>query len=437
MQRRWLITAPIILVMVIICIAISITLWTTLMSGSSTGFPSFDAELDRYTAQAEDQQSFTVNTPASLTIDNFSGWVHVSGGEGNTISVTAHKIAWGADQAKADSNLARLVVEMSQNGDAVQISVGAPENSINSRLRIPSVEFTVAVPFDTMVMAKTHSGELILSNTSQAAKLSSDNGNIIVTGINNGNLSIHSSNGAVSIQEVDTGSNPIELTSGTGRITLEKLNCNGLIVDSKNSEITLNEVNDSGDTVLSNEFGDLTFTAGRSGKLNLQSKNGSINLSDLVVDGPLTAHTDSGSLTITRVNAYSDELSTRNGAINISGISNELKAHTDLGDIVVSEAENSRVDLSSKNGGITFAGTLGDGPNALEANSGSIQVGLPVGTGLTLDLSASFGLIKSDYEVAFRGEPDQKHWTGDINGGGPILTAITRNGNISIVKLNP
>ncbi len=68
---------------------------------------------------------------------------------------------------------------------------------------------------------------------------------------------------------------------------------------------------------------------------------------------------------------------------------------------------------------------------------GELKLSLPAETALQADLQTEFGEIKSDFDLtlAVKGEVDQKHLQGKINGGGPLLTVKTNNGNILLKTL--
>ncbi|MBM2850148.1 MAG: hypothetical protein HW418_3090, partial [Anaerolineales bacterium] len=74
---------------------------------------------DTVSAESDEEQRFTVNRPAVLSVENSAGEITVTGGEGDEIVVAAHKTAWGATQTEAEAALAALKVTITQNGNAV------------------------------------------------------------------------------------------------------------------------------------------------------------------------------------------------------------------------------------------------------------------------------------------------------------------------------
>jgi len=54
------------------------------------------------------------------------------------------------------------------------------------------------------------------------------------------------------------------------------------------------------------------------------------------------------------------------------------------------------------------------------------------GSAFDFDFQTDFGKIKSDFELTFKGVPDEDHWVGKVNEGGSKVTAATQNGNITI-----
>jgi DUF4097 and DUF4098 domain-containing protein YvlB len=171
--------------------------------------------------------------------------------------------------------------------------------------------------------------------------------------------------------------------------------------------------------------------------LTATTSNGDLTLAAITVTGTLTARSSFGALKLTQAGAAAYDLHTGNGKIVVDGAGGAFRASSDFGDIEVSNGDKATLDLQTSNGSIRYAGSLGEGPHKLKSEFGAISLTLPAEAALTLDLTTEFGKIRSAFPLTVSGDLDEKHWRGEVNGGGLALTASTGNGDISLEILNP
>jgi len=398
MRYKWLVAGGLMLALFALCAGIVAVLWFSVarLNASGVNWRVFSA--DTVSAEADEEQRFTVNGPPALSVENAAGEVTVTGGEGDEIVVAAHKTAWGPTQAEAEAALAALKVTITQNGNAVTVRVEQPEKIvIAGSSRSDTVDFTIAVPTETAVSASTSFGDTTLSGTTGDADLKTDFGEVNVQDVK-GSVTAESSSGAIEAKRVGAEGRTLKLETSFGKIVLE---------DAAAAEVSLN------------------------------SNSGEIELTRVEASGAVSVKTDFGAVTLEEVAAETYDLETNSGRITVHGAHGAVQAHTDFGDVEVTEAADADLDVSSNSGSIHFSGSLGDGPHTLKTDFGSIQLSLPEDAALTFDLKTSFGKIKSAFPITTSGDLENDHWRGTINGGGASLTAQTNSGDISLDILNP
>jgi DUF4097 and DUF4098 domain-containing protein YvlB len=411
MKLRWLLAAVLGVVELALGAVIVLTLWQSIGLVRTDGLRVNFFETDKVRAEADEEQRADVTGPAALQVSNKLGNVTVTGGAAQQIVISAHKTAWGANQAEADARLAQLKVNVTQTGDTVTVEVESPQEVfVGGRQQTDRVNFVISVPEETAVTAQTGFGDIALSGTGRDADLRTGNG---------------------AIQASDLAGN-LNLNSSFGDITVERAMLGQVEAHSNNGKVQLNAVTASGTVSLSSNFGDLRFEGGGAASLDLKSDNGAIWLNDLTVGGPVAARSSFGDVTLTGVAARAYTLHSDNGNITVDGAAGPLQVDSNFGDIGISHGQDATLDLKTTNGKIEYAGSLGEGPHVVKSNFGDLTLTLPAETALAVDLKTDFGHIETALPITVAGSADQSHMQGTMNGGGANLTATTNNGNITL-----
>jgi len=431
-RSKWIVAGILILVLGVLCVGILAITWFALGPSVSGGLNIGDVNLATVSAKATEQKSFTVSGQATLDLDTTFGDVRVTGGEGDQIRVTADKKAWGRNQAEAEKALQDLVVTMTQDGSMVTVRVEDKRQNRIMNGNSSSASFTVSVPRATTVIVRTDSGQISLGGTQGKADLTSKFGDVSVTDVQGG-VSASSNSGNITARQVvllADGNGDASLRSDFGNLTLEDATTGRVDLVSKSGKITLTNVQSSGDVTLDSNFGDVAFKTGKAKSIKIDSGSGSITLTDIAVSGAVAVAGGFGDIDLTHVQGASYTLKTDSGRISADGVQGALTASTRFGDVVISGGQKATLQLTSNSGKISYRGSLGDGPHKLQTDFGDVSLSLPKDSAFDFDLRTDFGEIKSDFEVNIQGAPDEEHWAGQVNGGGPKLTAITKNGGI-------
>ncbi len=153
------------------------------------------------------------------------------------------------------------------------------------------------------------------------------------------------------------------------------------------------------------------FLEGLHGKIAIKTSDGDLHIDG--GEGELQLKTSDGDI---EIKAFKGPLSARtsDGNLHLLDLTKRFDAQTSDGDIEVS--------LSS----------TPDGDCRLQTSDGNIKLKVDETMALSFDCKVSDGHIDSDLTLA--GNVKKKRWQGDFNGGGPLLTIRTSDGNISLGK---
>ena len=164
--------------------------------------------------------------------------------------------------------------------------------------------------------------------------------------------------------------------------------------------------------------------ANSSDKIDLSTSGGSIEASQC--KGDLQLSTSGGSLHLNDLSGTIDA-STSGGRIDGSNITGELSASTSGGSVKLDNISGS-LDASTSGGSIDVSITALGKFVKLHNSGGNINLELPKGKGLDLDLRGN--KIKVDPLNNFSGSADDNSLTGTLNGGGTPITVKASSGRI-------
>ncbi len=142
------------------------------------------------------------------------------------------------------------------------------------------------------------------------------------------------------------------------------------------------------------------------------------------------------------------KLETGSGDIRATGLQGAFEVKTGSGNVAAEQTGEGDVKAETGSGDIeikdlhgSFRGHTGSGdikatgtpsaPWTLETGSGNIEIS--VGNApLTLDASTGSGSVTTDHEMLVKGSLNQRHITGNLNGGGPLVRVHTGSGDIRV-----
>jgi hypothetical protein len=167
-------------------------------------------------ATAQETHKFPVGAAPTLTLDTFDGSIEVHSWDRPEVEVIVDK------QAQDDAALQQIVVEKSQEGDAVTLRVRGPAASGQSGIQIgvvysPSARLRVAVPKATVLDLRSGDGSIAVEDISGAVSARSDDGSITGQRLT-GDMRMRTDDGSVRLREVH---GKVDLETGDGSVVVD------------------------------------------------------------------------------------------------------------------------------------------------------------------------------------------------------------------------
>jgi hypothetical protein len=212
---------------------------------------------------------------------------------------------------------------------------------------------------------------------------------------------LKTSGGSINLSKLD--GNIIFRTSG-GSLNLASLKGK---IDGKTSGGSINMENCKENIILTTSGGSVN-AKNCSGNIDMKTSGGSFNLDHL--NGKISAITSGGT-------------------INGDDIKGTLLAKTSGGSINL-EHLSGNVDAITAGGSIDASFDHVDDYVKLHTSAGSIDINLPAGEGVELDLKGN--RVEYDKMKDFSGRANKNSVSGKVNGGGPVVKAYTSSGNVSL-----
>ena len=161
-------------------------------------------------AEATFERDLQVKGAVDLTVENGSGYVHLTQGASGQIHISATvRSNWGGSEEQVRQIAANPPIE--QTGSIVKIG-GHHENLHNI-----SIDYEIQAPADVFLNAATGSGNLSDDGVGQNAKLSTGSGSIHATGLR-GSFSVETGSGGIYAEQTGTGD--VKAETGSGSIEL-------------------------------------------------------------------------------------------------------------------------------------------------------------------------------------------------------------------------
>jgi len=129
------------------------------------------------------------------------------------------------------------------------------------------------------------------------------------------------------------------------------------------------------------------------------------------------------------------KLTGHNGGVSVTGVHAAIDVETQNGGLHLTDL-GGHVRAETRNGGVNVAlsGTRWDGDLLdVETTNGGVHVAVPDGYAAHLETGTTNGGIRIDFPVTVQGRINRNIST-DLNGGGPTIRVMTRNGGVRIER---
>lgn len=126
-------------------------------------------------------------------------------------------------------------------------------------------------------------------------------------------------------------------------------------------------------------------------------------------------------------------LHTANGNIRVSNVAGTVVMSTDNG-VVLGRGLSAGVDAQTANGSVTLElKAVGDGAITARSTNGGVSVSLPASARATVDAVTTAGSVDAAaLGLVPDGPQSPQHVRGTMNGGGPLVTLSTTNGDVQV-----
>jgi DUF4097 and DUF4098 domain-containing protein YvlB len=185
-------------------------------------------------------------------------------------------------------------------------------------------------------------------------------------------------------------------------------------------------VEDVSGTVNGRTSGGSIEVSGASDDIDLMTSGGSIDAKDC--KGKIRLTTSGGSINLKNLDGNINAV-TSGGSISGKKIAGELDTHTSGGNIRLDEV-SCTLDASTSGGHIDISMTALGKHVKLRNSGGNIDLEIPAGKGLDLDLTAN--RVKVDELTNFSGKVKESQVEGKMNGGGTSISATSGSGRVSL-----
>lgn len=167
-------------------------------------------------ATAQETHKFTVGAAPIVTLDTFDGSIEVHSWDRAEVEVVVDK------QAQDDALLQQIVVEKSQDGDAVTLRVRGPAASGQSGIQIgvvysPSARLRVAVPKSTVLDLRSGDGSISVEDITGTVAARSEDGSVTGQRLA-GEMRVRTDDGSVRLREIN---GKVDLETGDGSVVVD------------------------------------------------------------------------------------------------------------------------------------------------------------------------------------------------------------------------
>jgi DUF4097 and DUF4098 domain-containing protein YvlB len=324
-----------------------------------------------------DIQALNAAVPANATveIDNPRGDVSVAAGDGATVQVQAHEVAYASSDGDAGRIFQSEVPHLTVSGSAVLVKSDGVDNG---RLNL-----TVTVPATARVTINASHGDVTAAGLGAGLRISAEHG--------------------------DT-----HLSTITGPVEVH--------FDSNRHDFSAHDI--SGDLTVSGDCNDLTLSDIKGRITQSGEILGDVHMEN--IGGPLALHT---SVTELDLVALPGDLTLDSDDLRLTEAKGPVRVSTHSKDIDLSQIYGD-AQISDRDGRVAVE-PAGNYNLDVKNDKGDVEVTLPPNASANVDGRTRNGDIVSDFPLAISGD-EEKTVSGRIGSGEARISLSTENGDLGI-----
>ena len=164
-------------------------------------------------------RSYPVKAGATLEVKETNGRIQVEATDGQTIEVTATRIAKATSEEQAKDALKDVTIDETVKDDAVTLDGTANDSAFRGN-RSRSVEYVIKVPKATSVTIKSANADISVKGISGVLRVDSDNAKIDASGLADG-ADVKTTNGEITLDFANVGPSGVHCRMTNGQLIVK------------------------------------------------------------------------------------------------------------------------------------------------------------------------------------------------------------------------
>ncbi len=345
---------------------------------------------------------------STLVAETSFGSITIAGADVADCNVVAEICGRAPTEEEAQELAEQVEIKLETVGTTLTVKADKPPTKHNRSI---SISYSITVPKQTHVECASSYGAIKVSDI-------------------NANVSGKTSSGSVAIENIEGSAN---LDTSYGSVKCRNISGGNVTVKSSSGSITAENI--KGSTQLSTSYGSITCKDVSGGDVQLKSSSGAIKLSNASF-GDCDAHTSYGSIDSDELKGDSVKLHSDSGGIHVTGASADtVDISTSYGRITCREMTVNDLTARSGSGNLDVAysdSTPAEITASVVTSYGSIDFTAPPGFVGQVDLSTSYGSVRTDRPITISGEVGKRKLQGTIGQGKGRLHLQTSSGSINL-----
>jgi hypothetical protein len=168
--------------------------------------------------EAKDQwtRTYPLAPAGTVVILNSNGRIDVTGGEGDSVTITAERIVKAGTEEAAKEQLALLEIQETATPERIEIDSRSKGLTINIQRR---VNYTVTMPRNAALTIESRNGDVVVTNIAGHLAADTTNGRITATALE-GSAKVNTTNGVISLTFDGVSDEGISADTTNGMISL-------------------------------------------------------------------------------------------------------------------------------------------------------------------------------------------------------------------------
>ena len=289
-----------------------------LAAGLAFGGPLFGEKFEEKFAKTE-----ALARDGKVIINNVSGTIQIKSGAQDQVQIDAVKVCNVSTEAKAKENMALVTIEVTKNGNIVQIETKYPEKVRNLNV---SVNYVLTIPAMASIKVRNVSGSVEATDIGGMFEGNNTSGKVILSRIGGG-ADCRVVSGGLQVSDIK---GDVDLKTVSGNITASRIK-GSIDAETTSGSITLTEITEP-KTVRAKVLSGKTIYDGQiaaGGKYSFESLSGSVSVTIPAASGfDLEAETFSGSISTDFAVTMQGKIDRKEirGVVNNGGAALRIKA---------------------------------------------------------------------------------------------------------------